>query len=557
MSKQTRMVLKQYFQTNKIPTQDQFADLIDSFINKSDENISIPANGNFGLGVQNPTANFNLGPFQGHLTGSVTGVQGQNTITGDSGTSFLTQLNVNDRISINGATYSVKLINSNQLITLNEPIGTGFTNATVYLPPSPLLLIQKADATPILFIDANGNIRFGTINSGSSFEIAGTVKATAFDGDGQKIVNVAAANIRGTLQDIQILNVSAAKITGKLSPAQLPDIQPARINGIASFYTSKANTNGTEAIALSWLTNNADELTLEYTDGENSSLLVASKAQITFNQNNFSVTPAQNTVYTLTAFKTQQVINQSQITISVYGSPAVYMKSLFNKGVLQQDAITDFCLRYHYTALTNDNLIALARVIKNSGYQIVSSFTLIPKYYTQAGNVWSDANTKLLVNAFGNNPSVNALAAQLFAASAPAVQAGKTICTAFPGLDAGLFILSMVSAGFAQNDLTLALKNQYPNIPVQNFVDIFKAVYVQDTPDSMAARNHANHVDVTSTATLVFAAFPTIDAKTLVFSLAKAGYSKDDCTTALKTIFPDLPVNVFVDAIMNAFSSTS
>ena len=41
MGKQNRITLKNYFQTGKVPTQGEYADLIDSFMNLEDEDIQL------------------------------------------------------------------------------------------------------------------------------------------------------------------------------------------------------------------------------------------------------------------------------------------------------------------------------------------------------------------------------------------------------------------------------------------------------------------------------------------------------------------------------------
>lgn len=57
MSEQTREQLKKYFETGDIPTQEQFASLIDSYIHKLDDNVTIyqgPTGKRFGVGTTEP-----------------------------------------------------------------------------------------------------------------------------------------------------------------------------------------------------------------------------------------------------------------------------------------------------------------------------------------------------------------------------------------------------------------------------------------------------------------------------------------------------------------------
>ena len=59
MSQQNRTTLKNYFRTGKRPTQEQFADLIDSNLNLADSDL-VEADGNFGLGYEQPLARLSV-----------------------------------------------------------------------------------------------------------------------------------------------------------------------------------------------------------------------------------------------------------------------------------------------------------------------------------------------------------------------------------------------------------------------------------------------------------------------------------------------------------------
>lgn len=68
--------------------------------------------------------------------------------------------------------------------------------------------LYTADAIPIAFwnsaaermrIDPNGNVGIGTSTPGQKLEVSGTVKATAFEGNGAGLTNITATNLSGTL----------------------------------------------------------------------------------------------------------------------------------------------------------------------------------------------------------------------------------------------------------------------------------------------------------------------------------------------------------------------
>lgn len=61
MSEQKRDELKKYFVTGATPTQDQFADLIDSTVNFHDDGLTIDPDGNIGIGVDTPLARLHVG----------------------------------------------------------------------------------------------------------------------------------------------------------------------------------------------------------------------------------------------------------------------------------------------------------------------------------------------------------------------------------------------------------------------------------------------------------------------------------------------------------------
>lgn len=55
MSQKSRTILDSYFQTGSIPSQQNFADLIDSFINEQDDDVHVDSNQNVGVGTSIPS----------------------------------------------------------------------------------------------------------------------------------------------------------------------------------------------------------------------------------------------------------------------------------------------------------------------------------------------------------------------------------------------------------------------------------------------------------------------------------------------------------------------
>jgi len=105
VTEQNRATLKTYFETGRVPTQDQFAQLIDSSINKSDDGITVAADRKLiGMGDLEVAATLSVkGQLTTPLTGKVRVAQHAMTVTGGTGaeaTRFQTELRVNDFMHI-------------------------------------------------------------------------------------------------------------------------------------------------------------------------------------------------------------------------------------------------------------------------------------------------------------------------------------------------------------------------------------------------------------------------------------------------------------------------
>jgi hypothetical protein len=108
MSEQNKTILKSYFETNSIPTSGNFANLIDSFLNKKDDDITVSL-GNIGFGNLTPLTNVSIQSKTYQLSGTVSATSGSNSFTGVS-TSFSSQLGVGDTIQIKGKSYTIATV---------------------------------------------------------------------------------------------------------------------------------------------------------------------------------------------------------------------------------------------------------------------------------------------------------------------------------------------------------------------------------------------------------------------------------------------------------------
>ncbi|MEK7215494.1 MAG: hypothetical protein AAB289_07865, partial [Chloroflexota bacterium] len=152
--------------------------------------LTINTVGNVGIGTTAPTALLHTkGSLSSALTGTVGVTNGGANVSGTS-TSFTTELAVGDAIKINSQIFTVSAIDSNTLLTLDSGyVGADASGLTAYRDPT-LLAVDNGDAVSKLIMTRSGNVGIGTTAPAQKLEVVGTIKATAFQGDGSALTNV-------------------------------------------------------------------------------------------------------------------------------------------------------------------------------------------------------------------------------------------------------------------------------------------------------------------------------------------------------------------------------
>ena len=158
------------------------------------EGIYVDATGNTGIGTATPGSDLQIqGNLDVPLTGVVTVGPGSSTVTG-VGTSFTTQLIVNDAIKIGSEVFTVSVITSNTNLTLDSPHTAGALNVTAYKDGN-LFSVNNGDQVSKLVVDKRGTVGIGTTTPGAALEIAGQVKITGGTPGNGKVLTSDAAGL--------------------------------------------------------------------------------------------------------------------------------------------------------------------------------------------------------------------------------------------------------------------------------------------------------------------------------------------------------------------------
>jgi hypothetical protein len=242
MANQNRQTLKQYFQTGCTPTQDQFADLIDSALNVVDDSITCDASGQIGIGNPAPAANLNVrGKLFTPLAGTVSVAQGATTATGKE-TNFDTELAAGDAIQIGAQRFEVTSITDATHLELSVAATAAINDASAFRDAN-LLLIENGNGKAQFIIDKSGNVGIGTDTPTARLHVNGKIIASELAGQGSGITNLSAANIDGTLKPTQLPALTAEQIpdlpaskitTGKLGADRLPTLTAEQIPDLSA-----------------------------------------------------------------------------------------------------------------------------------------------------------------------------------------------------------------------------------------------------------------------------------------------------------------------------------
>ncbi|MEP4093027.1 6-bladed beta-propeller [Reichenbachiella sp.] len=264
LKEQNRSTLKKYFETGDRPTEDHFRQLIDSFVNKIDDGITVSDSNNVGIGTNDPTAKLEV---KGEIkstgamsVGTKLTVHGEMEVIGKMTTRKVdhhegdVQLgdHIDDKIKISGTlqsdnqSTSLKLISPLEMTKGLHAEGNITTDGNLNVLGNTSLGDENADQPKVVTIHSllqsgrealiikskgnasatfglkiqsntgvehfavrsDGRVGIGTVDPDAKLDVDGTVKATAFSGDGAGLTNIDASEIT----------------TGVLDATHVPDI---------------------------------------------------------------------------------------------------------------------------------------------------------------------------------------------------------------------------------------------------------------------------------------------------------------------------------------------
>lgn len=175
----------------------------------------------------------------------------------------------------------------------------------------------------------------------------------------------------GTLNAAQLPEIPADKLTGQLSLSQIPE------EIVFSFYAeAPCLSNGAQA-QINWQASPLYDLTLDYL----SLGAPISQSDLQKGTGSLQIPIVQSTLFTLTASVQGQFVAQRQVRIEVSQTDNQYASQLQYDGYGTQQIVGMLAQRYSYTALSTENVTALAKALLQAHIPNSNITQSIPAYY--------------------------------------------------------------------------------------------------------------------------------------------------------------------------------
>lgn len=416
MSGQSRSTLKNYFLTGNVPTQSNFADLIDSFINEADDQVYVDTTHNMGLGITQPPARLaiagSVSQVMHGFTLTVTSGNDTATATVMPGMSLPALVYPGDMILVPGITqpFSVLAVTAQTLQLWPAPAADA-ANVQVTLLRNQLYIGSAAtisNATTQMVLTNAGNLGLGVLQPQQMLHVNGNVQATGFMGNGSQLTNLAAANLTGQLplaalpalsfQNIQgqlvlgqLPALSFTNIEGQLAVSQLPAGYQPVVNGITGFNCSTPIVQSGGSVTLSWTVNNATSLQLTYLNNYAVTTVNSTTNPTWLPSGSFTFTPDVTQTFTLTAYKDNTVLNTAQLTVTVIPNAKAFMQNCMAANVPAITAVANAGKAFNLGVLCASNVTLLAAAM-NGVYPNADIYRAIPAYYISMSYTWSPVN---------------------------------------------------------------------------------------------------------------------------------------------------------------------
>ena len=396
MSRQSRSILKNYFTTGSIPSQADFANLIDSCINEKEDQVMVDGYQNVGLGFTLPPARLAVASVAGAplpLTMTLTAGNAQAQVVMQNSAQQLASLVYpGDVILLSGITqlFSIVSVLTNTAVILNPVPTTAIAAAPVTLLKN-LLYVGTGGATPQLVLTNRGQLGIGVALPSEAMEVNGNVRATGFIGNGSQLVNLAATNLVGQIPASALPPISFSNILGQLAVAQLPAGYNPVPNGINSFTANSAIIQSGGTVMLSWTVTGADNVVLSYLQNYQPTTLISLGGTISLSPGTYQVNPDFTQTFTLTAYKSGAVLNQAQLVVTVIPPIQAFMKQCFIAQVPATAAVSSAGAAFGLGKLCASNVMLLATAMKGQ-YTNANIYQAIPAYYLSLNYAWN-ANT--------------------------------------------------------------------------------------------------------------------------------------------------------------------